>query len=83
MNELLRKGARVEMDYEGKSLKSQMRRADKLGARYSVVIGESEVASGSAIFKRMADGVQAEAMLEAEKVLAVLLCSQDTGSVAG
>ena len=60
MNELLQKGLRVEMDYEGKSLKSQMRRADKLGARYSVVIGESEVASGRAVFKRMADGEQVE-----------------------
>ena len=56
---------RVEVDYEGKSLKSQMRRADKLGARYSVVIGENEVASGRATFKRMADGEQVEAVLTA------------------
>jgi histidyl-tRNA synthetase len=63
MNDLLKSGVRVEMDYEGKSLKSQMRRADKLKARYSVVIGENEVASGSATFKRMADGLQCDAAL--------------------
>ena len=63
MEGLLKSGVRVEMDYEGKSLKSQMRRADKLKARYSVVIGENEVASGRAGFKRMADGLQTDAPL--------------------
>jgi histidyl-tRNA synthetase len=63
MDGLLKSGVRVEMDYEGKSLKSQMRRADKLKARYSVVIGENEVASGQASFKRMADGLQTDAAL--------------------
>ncbi|MBC7963168.1 MAG: histidine--tRNA ligase, partial [Steroidobacteraceae bacterium] len=56
MDGLLKSGVRVELDYEGKSLKSQMRRADKLMARYSVVIGENEVNSGKASFKRMSDG---------------------------
>ena len=60
---LLKSGVRVEMDYEGKSLKSQMRRADKLKSRYCVVIGENEVLSGKASFKRMADGFQADAAL--------------------
>ncbi len=63
MDGLLKSGVRVEMDYEGKSLKSQMRRADKLKARYSVVIGENEVTTGRATFKRMADGQQADAAL--------------------
>jgi len=72
MHKLLQKGLRVEMDYEGKSLKSQMRRADRLGARYSVVIGESEVASGRAVFKRMSDGEQVEAALAAQEVVSVL-----------
>ncbi len=63
MDGLLKSGVRVEMDYEVKSLKSQMRRADKLKARYSVVIGENEVAAGSATFKRMADGLQSDAAL--------------------
>jgi histidyl-tRNA synthetase len=68
MHELLQKGIRVEMDYEGKSLKSQMRRADKLGARYSVVIGENEVASGRAVVKCMADGGQVESGLVTEEI---------------
>ena len=68
MHKLLQKGMRVEMDYEGKSLKSQMRRADKLGARYSVVIGENEVTSSRAVFKRMEDGEQIESVLSATEV---------------
>jgi len=72
MHKLLQQGIRVEMDYEGKSLKSQMRRADKLGARYSVVIGESEVASGRATLKRMADGEQVEVALAAEELSTIL-----------
>ena len=63
MDGLLKAGVRVEMDYEGKSLKSQMRRADKLKARYSVVIGENEVVSGRASFKHMSDGVQTDTAL--------------------
>lgn len=68
MSDLLQLGVRVEMDYEGKSLKSQMRRADKLGARYSVVIGENEVAAGTATFKRMADGEQTKVAIDAQDV---------------
>jgi histidyl-tRNA synthetase len=36
-------GLEVEMDYEGRSLKSQMRRADKSGARYVLILGEDEM----------------------------------------
>jgi histidyl-tRNA synthetase len=63
MDALLKSGVRVEMDYEGKSLKSQMRRADKLRARYSVVIGENEVTTGNAVIKRMADGLTSNVAL--------------------
>ena len=36
-------GLEAEMDYEGRSLKSQMRRADKSGARYVLILGEDEM----------------------------------------
>jgi len=39
-----RNGARVEVIAGGKSLKSHMRRADKLGSRYVLIIGEDELA---------------------------------------
>lgn len=57
-------GLWIETDCEGKSLKSQMRRADKLGARYSMVLGDDELASGRITLKRMADGVSCETTLD-------------------
>jgi histidyl-tRNA synthetase len=68
MDGLLKSGVRVEMDYEGKSLKSQMRRADKLKCCYSVVIGENEVLTGRASFKKMADGVLSEVALTVAEI---------------
>ena len=72
MHDLLSLGARAEMDYEGKSLKSQMRRAGKLGARFSLVIGENEIASGRGAVKRMADGTQSEVPLAADALMRAL-----------
>lgn len=72
MHDLLSLGARAEMDYEGKSLKSQMRRAGKLGARFSLVIGENEIASGRGAVKRMADGTQSEVPLVADALMRAL-----------
>ncbi|HQB39589.1 MAG TPA: histidine--tRNA ligase [Deltaproteobacteria bacterium] len=65
-------GIWVEMDYEGKSLKSQMRRADKLKARFSVVLGSNEIASNRAAIKRMADGQVTEVGLTADAIKMIL-----------
>lgn len=42
-DDLRKKGMRVETEYENKSLKSQMRKANRTGAAYSVIIGEDEL----------------------------------------
>jgi histidyl-tRNA synthetase len=54
----------AEMDYQGKSLKAQMRRANKLGARMVLILGEEELSRGYALLKNMADGSQQEIKLE-------------------
>jgi len=41
--ELRGAGVRVLMDHEGRGLKSQMKKADKLGARYVAIMGEDEL----------------------------------------
>ena len=43
VQQLRGRGLEAEMDYEGRSLKSQMRRADKSGARYVLIFGEDEL----------------------------------------
>lgn len=60
---LQRDGVSVEADYEGKSLKSQMRRADKFNARFTLIIGEDELARGTAPLKDMDQGSQAQVHL--------------------
>jgi len=42
----------------GRSLRSQMRRAHDLGARFAIILGEEEVAQGLVTIKKMADGTQ-------------------------
>ncbi len=60
MSALQRAGVRAEMDYLGKSLKAQMRRANKLHAAYTLILGEEELASGKAQLKNMSDGSQSQ-----------------------
>ena len=64
MSRLQMAGVRVEMDYQGKSLKAQMRRANKLQAEYTLILGEDEVQSGKAQLKNMSDSSQLEVELE-------------------
>lgn len=52
--ELRLAGLHCEIDYQGRSMKSQMKRADKLKARYTVIIGGSEIERGMAVVKDMA-----------------------------
>ena len=51
---LRRAGVRTEADYQGRSLKSQFKQADKLGASLCVVLGPDEVEAGVATVRDMA-----------------------------
>jgi len=50
----------VETDNMERSLKSQMKYADKIGAEFVYVIGEKEIAEGKAILKNMRTSEQSE-----------------------
>lgn len=73
--ELRSSGARVEADYGGKSLKSQMKRADKSGARYTVIIGEEELKSGIVKLRDMKESSEHEVGMEELQKLALELKS--------
>jgi histidyl-tRNA synthetase len=47
-------GIQADMDFEGRSLKSQMKRADRSGADYVLIVGEKELAEGAAVLRNMA-----------------------------
>jgi histidyl-tRNA synthetase len=46
-------GIKTEMDFGDKSLKSQMKRADRLGATHVLIIGDNEIKQGSVILRNM------------------------------
>ncbi len=57
---LLDAGIRAESDIVGRSLKAQMKYADKINARYTLILGDSELENGRANLRNMADGTQME-----------------------
>jgi len=57
---LRRAGISAALEYEEKSMKSQMRTADRLKAAKVLIVGDSELENGAAILKNMADGTQKE-----------------------
>jgi histidyl-tRNA synthetase len=63
-NELRQNGICAEVDYLGRSIKSQMREADRLQAQYVVVIGEREMRSNSAWLKNMRTGEETAISLD-------------------
>ncbi len=58
-------GRAVEMPAEEMKFRKAFERADKIGARYVLILGEDEIASGQLTVKRLADGKQ-EKVSEAE-----------------
>ncbi len=57
-------GVSVECDISGRGLKPQMKYADKLGARYTIVVGDNELDTGKAQLKTMATGETEEIALD-------------------
>ena len=51
-------GIRTELDFSARSLKAQLRWANRIGARFTCVLGENELASGEMVLKQMLDGEQ-------------------------
>ena len=54
----------TETDYLSKSMKAQMKAADKAHARYTVIIGDDELANGQAVVRNMATSSQETISLE-------------------
>jgi histidyl-tRNA synthetase len=67
-------GLRADMDFGGRSLKSQMKRADKLGAAYVMIIGDNELSEGVVILRNMKTKEQVRIAVEevVEKVGAII-----------
>ncbi len=63
--ELREAGIRAEIEYQQKSLKSQMKKAGKMGAAFTIMIGEAELKQGTVILRNMSESSQEELNREA------------------
>lgn len=70
---LREQGVKVDIDHLGKSVKAQMKYANKIGAKYTFVIGDSEIDENKVKIKRMSDGEQFEVALSNIKEIADLV----------
>jgi histidyl-tRNA synthetase len=46
-------GVAAEMDHQGRSLKSQLKQANRMGARYVVIVGPEEISAGQVTLRDM------------------------------
>jgi histidyl-tRNA synthetase len=69
-------GIRTEMGYGDKSLKSQMKRSNKLKSRTTLILGENEINEGAAELRDMAAGTQEKVSLENFDQLAELIMTK-------
>lgn len=60
INAFRQSGIRAERDYEKGSLKSQMRKANKFGVKYTIIIGDNELDKGKVILRDMTASQQDE-----------------------
>jgi len=66
-------GLWVELDYLDRSIRAQMKAANRLGSRYAMIFGEEELSRGRLMLRNMQDGQEQEIDLEDLKQLAKIL----------
>ena len=74
-------GLIAETDVVGRGLRAQMKYADKIGAKFSMVLGDNEIEQGKAVIKNMSRGEQTEIVLDntfAEKFMVLQLADVDS-----
>ncbi|MBI4688461.1 MAG: histidine--tRNA ligase [Nitrospirae bacterium] len=71
-NELRAEGLWVETAYDKSSLRSQMRRADRIKAKNVIVMGEEELKKKKVIVKNMAGKEEVETVLEGAEIIKVV-----------
>jgi histidyl-tRNA synthetase len=67
VKDLREKNIICEMDYLNRSLKAQMKEANRQKAKKVLIIGEDEIKKGKAILKDMESGQQKE--IELQKII--------------
>lgn len=64
LDELRRAGVPADMDFRSASLKAHLRQADRLGALYTILLGDDEVTKGAATVRNMQTKAQEDLPLQ-------------------
>lgn len=64
VKQLRNEGYHAECDVMGRGVKAQMKYANKIGAAFSVILGDNELEAGRATLKNMTSGEQTEIALD-------------------
>lgn len=77
VREVRETGLSAQFDIVGKGLKAQMKYANKIGAKFSLVLGDNEIENGKAILKNMENGQQTEVCISDAAVFIENLLAAD------
>lgn len=58
--DLRRSGLKAEFDFQGRSMKAQMKQANRVNAKYVLIFGEDEFARGQVVLRNMSTSEQKE-----------------------
>ena len=84
MGELRGSGLRVDMDLESRSLKSQMKQADRAGSDYVLIVGDKELDAGAGLLRDMHTKEQVAVALDSARVIDTIKNSgHDTRIISG
>ena len=70
---LRERGLRAETDIVGRSLKAQMKYANKISAKYVLILGDNEIAERKAQIRNMSDSSQTEITVSADEIYTALV----------
>ncbi len=83
VREVRETGIGAQFDIVGRGLKAQMKYANKIGAKFSIVLGDNEIENGKAILKNMESGDQTEVSIDDPAVFLENLLAADLASAVG
>jgi len=72
VHEMREQKYKVTMDYEGRSLKAQMKQANKARAGYVLIIGDDEIVRGKGVLKNMVTKQQHDIELKSSALIEVV-----------
>lgn len=66
-DEIRKSGKTVVMEHDRRSLKSQLKKADRLSAGFTIIIGEEEIKDGSLIIRNMSESSEVKVKMDDQK----------------